>query len=197
MMGYHMSNKLVIWDSAAVPNACILGKHSDIEDPWELYEGVSRAANFPSDFRYNMDPDFPHDTLLVDNLVNTDMSAVVSLRLKQFLEQRGLKKVEYLPVMIMDHRGRLASRDYFIVHPIDPVDCLDYEKSGVRYSEIDPETIQEVKHLVIDESRLDPEREFFRPKGFYQVTFATRALAKAVDEQGFVGIRWVELAKYH
>jgi hypothetical protein len=192
-----MSEKLVIWDSAAVPNACVLGDHSDIEAPWELLEGVPRAVDFPADFHYAMDPDFPHDTLLVDNLINTGMATVVSLRLKRFLEQRGLKKVEYLSVTILDHRGRPASRDYFMVHPIDPVDCLDQVKSGVRYSAIDPETIQEVKRLVIDESRLDPERELFRPKSFYQVTFATRALAKAVDAQGFIGTRWVELANYH
>lgn len=196
-MGDHMSKKLVIWDSAAVPNACVLGRASEIEDPWEILEGVPRAASFPADFSYAMDPDFPHDTLLVDNLINTDMATIVSLRLKQFLEQRGLKKVEYLPVTILDHRGRPASRDYFMVHPIDPVECLDLDKSGVRYSKIDPETIQEVKQLVIDESRLDPERGFFRPKGFYQVTFATRALAEAVDKQGFIGTRWVELANHH
>ena len=47
-MGVHMSKHLVIWDSAAVPNACVLHQHSEIEDPWELVEGVPRAATFPA-----------------------------------------------------------------------------------------------------------------------------------------------------
>jgi len=196
-MGVHMSKHLVIWDSAAVPNACVLHQHSEIEDPWELVEGVPRAATFPADCTYGMHPDFPHDTLLVDNLINTDMLLVISLGLKQFLEARGLKKVEYLPVTILDHRGRPASRDYFIAHPIDPVDCLDVAKSGAQFSAVDPETIQLVKQLVVDESRLDPERELFRPKGFYDVVFVTRALAEAIEQQGFKGTRWVELASYH
>ena len=196
-MGDNMSTKLVIWDSAAVPNACVLKKRSEIEDSWELLDGVSRAANFPSDCTYSMNPDFPHDTLLVDNVINIHSTAVISIRLKQFLESRSLKRVEYLPVTILDHRGRPASRDYFIAHPIEPVDCLDLNKSGARYSAIDPETIQEVKQLVIDESRLDPERELFRPKGYCRVIFATRELAEAIDKQGFTGTRWVEIAAHH
>lgn len=140
-MGVDTSKKLVIWDSAAVPNACVLWKHSEIEDPWELVEGVPRAATFPADCTYAMHPDFLHNTLLVDNLINTDRLVVVSLRLKQFLEARGIKQLEFLPVTIMDLRERPASRDYFIVHPIEHVDCLDLEKSGARFSAIDPETI--------------------------------------------------------
>jgi len=192
-----MSNKLVIWDSASVPNAVVLGDNSEFENPWELRKGVSRINNWPADFHYKMNPDFPHDTLLVDNLINTHSTVVVSPKLRAFLEARGVKKVEYLPVTILDHRGRPASQEYCIVHPIDPVDCLDLAASQPHFSAIDKTTIQRVKKLVVDEARLDPEREFFRAKGFGSVTFATRALAEAVSQAKFVGVRWKELASHH
>jgi hypothetical protein len=191
-MGSDMSN-LLVWDSAVVPNGCVLGEHSELEDSWEFLDGVSRAETFPTDFTYSMHPDFPHDTLLVDNLINTDMMTVVSPALRSFLESWNLTNVEYLPTTILDHRGRPAGRNYCVVHPINPVDCLDLAKSGARFSAIDAETVEEIKQLVVDESRLDPTRRFFRPKGFYRATLVTKDLAAAIDKQGFRGIRWIEL----
>jgi hypothetical protein len=134
---------------------------------------------------------------LVDNLINTHQTIVASPKLRAFLEARGLKKVEYLPVTILDHRGRPASTEYSIVHPIEPIDCLDLAASQPHFSAIDKTTIQRVKKLVIDEAKLDPQRELFRANGFGKVTFASRALAQALDQAKFVGIQWKELADYH
>jgi len=191
-----MSDDFLVWDSAVVPNACCLAKLINVDEQFQLPKGVSRAATFPPDAAFTMDPDFPDDTGLTDNLVNTDRLVIVSARLKAFLESQRLPKVEYLPVAILNHEGRPASREYFIVHPIDLSACVDMQRSGVEWSAIDPTSIDTVTSLAIDETSLDPAVTLFRPKPFYDVVLIRRRLADAIDAQGFSGMRWIELSSY-
>lgn len=191
-----MQSNFVIWALRDVPNACCLDELIGVDDVWELREGVPRAVTFPRNAVYTMDQDFPHDTLLTDNLINTRTLIVASLKLKKFLETRQMQQVEYLPITILDHKGKPASHDYFIIHPINPVDCLDTGQCGAQWSSIDKETIQWLDRLVIDEGKIDPAREIFRLKFFYDVILVSRALAEAIDAEGFTGIRWIELGDY-
>ena len=191
-----MNDDFLIWDSAVVPNACCLAQLVNVDDQFELPKGIPRAATFPSDAAFTMDPDFPNDMLLTDNLVNTDRLVIASARLKTFLESQALQRVEYLPVTILNHKGRSASRDYFIVHPVELDACVDLGASDVEWSIIDPASIDSVTSLVIDEHALDPGVALFRPKPFYDIVLVRRPLAEAIDAQGFSGIRWIELSSY-
>jgi hypothetical protein len=187
---------VVVWKKKAEPHGVVLHELLGVEDTWELLEGVPRAATFPADASFTMHPDFPRHLRFTDALLNTDTLLVASLRLKEFREARAVRFIEYLPVTIVDHRGRPAPPPYFIVHPIEPVDCLDLDACEPEWSRVDPESIQRVKRLAIDERRLDERRDLFRPKSFYDVILASRGLAQAIDAAGFTGVRWVELADY-
>lgn len=186
----------LIWRTETVANALELDELQGVEDEWELNEGVPRANGFPDDARFTADPELPYNTLLVDNLYNIDELIVVSSRLKDFLESRELNRVEYLLVSILNHKGRVAADDYFIVHPIEPVDCIDQALSGAQFSALDDDTISRVDKLVFDESKVDNRRELFRPKFFPSVTLVRRDLAEALDAAGFTGIRLLEIAQF-
>jgi hypothetical protein len=186
----------VIWDSAVVKNAVVLHVLTGVEKEYQLRKGVPRAATFPKDASYAMHPDFPHNTILVDNLVNTGLRIVASKRLKEFLESKDISQVEYLPVTIVNHKGKPASKDYFIVHPIEPVECLDLDKCEPTWGKLDKTSIDKVRHLVIDQERVDGSRQLFRPKQFHYVILARRALAEAIDAAGFTGIKWIELEHF-
>lgn len=189
-------SEFVIWDAAATPHACVLKGLSGVEDEWELDEGVPRLATLTSPASLRMDPERPYHTILEDNVANIHNLLVVSDRLKRFLEQRGLGSVEYLPAVLVDHKGRDVRREYFIVHPIEPVEALDLAASGAAWSEIDPESIDTVEHLVVDETKVDPGRGLFRLRHFHDVTLIRRDLAEALVQEGFTGLRWVELSDY-
>src|SRR5262249_52340497 len=131
-----------------------------------------------------------------DTLLNSHRLVIASARLKRFLESQGLSRVEYLPVTILNHKGRPASRDYFIVHPVDLDACVDVKKSEVEWSAMEPSSIDSVTRLAIDETALDRTVALFRPKPFYDVVLVRRPLAEAIDAQGFSGIRWIELSSY-
>jgi len=187
-----MKSEFLVWEYQDVPHACSLYELKGVERQYELVKGIPRASDFPRDAKYPMNPDFHHDTLLLDNLLNTDNLIVVSNRLKDFLAARPLIKVEYLPVTVLNHKKKPVGTDYFIVHPIELPECLDIDKSEAKWGIISKDLIDEVKQLVIDGSKVEPNREFFKPKPYYYVFVVRRILAEAIDAAGFTGIRWVE-----
>jgi hypothetical protein len=192
-----VESSYVVWAlSKEVKYACVLGDLVGVDRVFELNKGVPRAAGFPSDVQFKMNPDFPNDTVLTDSLINADRLIVGSMRLKKFLESAVPKHMEYLPVTIVDHKGKTASRDYFIVHPVSPVNCLEAEKSGAKYSRIVKGKIQSIERLVIDPGRIDPDRQLWRLDGFFDVVLAHRNLAERITSEGFTGIRWIELSNY-
>lgn len=190
-----MRSPFVLWAYAPVDHAAALYTLEGVSDQYALNVGEPVLANFPDDAYFTMDPDAPYDTLLVDNLDNTDLAIVASPRLKEFLEGYPVAKVEYLPVTIVNHKGRPAAR-YYIVHPLDPVDCLDVPACNAAFGAVDKDNILDLERLVIDAGKVDPRRALFRPKMFYQVIVVRRALAEAVDAAGFTGVRWIELSDF-
>lgn len=192
-----MTSDFLIWSVSDVENAVVLDDVRGIPDPWELDEGVSRAEGFPDDVVCTMDQENPHNTLLVDNLENSDNLIVASRRLKEFLAGRSIEKVEYLPVTVLDHRGRSAAGgDYYIIHTIGPVDCLKVDECGPTWSQLDKDSISFLERFAIDPSKIDDTRRLFRALHYEKATVIRRDLAAAIDEAGFTGIRWVELDDY-
>jgi len=53
-----------------------------------------------------------------------------------------------------------------------------------------------VEKMVLDPSRIDPERELFQVKDLDGFTFATRELADAIKAAKFTSIRWLPIADY-
>jgi len=198
-----MKLNYVIWDTKRVENSVLLDSLQNVERKWELRKGVPRAADFTAEARFQMNLNLPYNTILTDNLRNKNMLIVASQRFKEFFEEWQLDKVEYLPVIIIDHKGKPIHENYFIIHPIHPVSCLNIEKCGADWSSLDEDSIDYVDHLVIDESFIDTatqsitvDRKLFRPKHFDRITFVQRNLAEAIDEAGFTGVEWMEINEY-
>ena len=190
------STDYLIWGRMRVKNAVFLSDLHGIANAYELLYGVPRAEGFPDDAVWDVDEDAPPNGILPDSINNTDRLLACSKRLVECLQASGVAKVEYLPVAIRNQKGRIASKSVFIVHPLDPVDCLDIDKSGVEWSPIATTDIDRVKRLVLDESKLDPVRELFRLAKFPDLVLARRDLAEKIDSAGFTGVRWIELDEY-
>jgi len=187
----------VIWKaSTKIANACVLGDMRGFDAIYHLMSGVSFIESFPPGVEFGMSPDYPDNIVLTDNLINSESLIVGSARLRRFLESRDTSFLEYLPVSIRNHKGRVASKDYFVVNPIVPVDCLDEDASEAEASSIIPGEIEMVQRLVLDPQRVDPAREIFRIARFPEITVVQRKLAEAIDKENFTGIRWLDISEY-
>jgi hypothetical protein len=182
--------------STPINNACWLGPVEKLERSYYLPRGMSLANDFPKGVQFRMDNAFKKATALTDDLKNGSKVKVCSPKLVGFLQARAVKNLEYLPITILDHKGKVASKEYRIVSPVGLQDALDLDASEPKYNPIKKDQIDTVKKIVIDPKRLDPELDVFRLAGFYFPVFVTRALAEAITAQGFVGPYFRELKDY-
>lgn len=191
-----IDDDFLVWRYQSVAGGCSLKDFKGLKKKFRLHDGVPLAADFPGDVAFHMDPRFPHDMLVTDSVLNSDMCLVASERLRKAIEALAPPSVEYLPVAVVDHKGRVTQPPTFIVHPVSPVDCVDRVASEAKASAIDPGSIDSVKRLVIDASRVPPERTLFRLKDLWGVIVARRALAEAIVAGGFSGVEFIAPEAY-
>jgi hypothetical protein len=191
-----MKSNYLVWAQDIVDGACSLSAMKGYEDDWQLLEGISVQDEFPVDARFQMNLDYPKNVKLTDALHNIDMLIVASNRLCALLKDSNLPALEYLTIPIFNHKNRQLTEPYAIVNLLDPVDCLVVDACEPEWGMIVTTSIEYVKQLVIDESRINPDRLLFRPKLFNRVVLAHRKLAAQIDAMGCTGIRWIELADY-
>jgi hypothetical protein len=185
-----------IWQFKSVQYACVLNDFTGFSAKNTLFHGISLTKSFPTDAAFHMDPDFPKNLLLTDNMLNSDSAMVVSAELADALRAQKVSKLEYLPVAIIDHKGKVASKNYSILNPLDLVDCIDREKSEFRPSRILPGEIDKFDKLVLDEARIPEDRPLFRMKGFNDIALASRALVDVLTKGNFTGLGWMPVSKY-
>jgi hypothetical protein len=178
----------VVWETL-MPSGS-LESFTDDEPLWnDLAGGVSVAGRIPADAYYEMDDDDDDDTPLTDTLPNLDDFLVVSRRLADLIVA-GEPHVERYPLAIWDRADREVSRDYVLLHPIDPVDCLDLDRCKPRRRK--DGSISSIDKLVIDADRVPADRKLFRPQHFTDVVLVRRAFAEAITAADITNLRWCE-----
>ena len=189
-MGY------LIWDVDTEGGFCVLTTLQNVDKAYELTRGVSRTLGFPTDASFRMNPEFPKDVQLADNLYNAESMIVVSPALGQAIEQQQPPNIEFLPVTIYNHKGRVASSDYRIVNPLGVVDCIDQNATKVQWNSIDPNLIASCFGLQLDVGRIDPALLLFRLKYLPHVVVVRDDLAETLVGQAFSGLRFVTLDEF-
>ena len=152
-----MTSNYVIWHNRSRKNECQLRDFVGLDNTFPLTSGASLRDHFPNDTTFAMDADQPTHSKLTDSLGNTNRVIVASRRLADFFRQQGVPKVEYLPTTILNHKNRPIDEAYEIVHPVEPVDCLNLDGVAVRYSMILPNKIDELDRIVLFEDKIPAE----------------------------------------
>ena len=174
---------------------CKLKKITGVPDIFEINAGVSRLAGWPDDAAAAMSPKFPKDLGLADSLYGA-IFVVVSAKVHHILEPEGGGRVEFLPLKIHDHKGRLASDEYFVVNPLAIVDCIDETASLAVRDEIDENSIESCAALVLREDAVSAGIVIFRPEHWRSLILIRRALADKLTAAGLTALRFIEPDKY-
>ena len=176
----------LLWSESPVANACTLENVENLHR-FDLPCGVPLQKEWPSDALARMSKSFKKATALTDDLVNSDSIKVCSKRLVDFLKRKKLKNAEYLPLIILDHKGKVASKEYSVVNLVGLQDALDHRASKPTFNLLDPNQIDDVENLIIDVERIDPTLMVFRLKGLFDPVLIEKRLADAILKEGFVG----------
>ncbi|MFT4538696.1 MAG: hypothetical protein ACI841_001387 [Planctomycetota bacterium] len=185
----------VRWANAYHQGFCAITQPDGITKPRQLLEGVSRAADWPDDIQIRMDPEFPKDLELSDNLYGLDM-AVVSMAVKEALEAKQSAGVEFLPVEIMNHKGRSASKDYFILNPLEIVDCIDIDASGIDWNPLNSSKILGCEGLVLKPDSVPADMQIFRPQSWTKVVMIREELSDALAAANLTSMEFLPAVGY-
>lgn len=191
-----MKSNYVIWAHKAINGQCKLVGMKGFPEDWKLQHGKPVADVFPPSVNFSMNPDDPTGVFLTDSLRNIDRLIVASPRLRSLFESNEVQRLEFLQVQVLNHKKRPIDEPYVIVHPTELVDCLVVDACEPRWGAIDPDSINDLMHLVIDESRIPANRLLFRPKLYTKVILVQRNLAEQITAAGLTGVRWIELSNW-
>ena len=182
----------VFWVDQAVPHGCWLGRLSGFEKGYQIRNGVPRAEGWPSDVSLEMSKDFRKYTLTPDCVNSINAATIISERVVEFLREKELPNVEYLPVTILNHKGKAVDTPYFILHPVHLVDCLDVDACQTTFGLMSKKNYEKIGSFVPDESKCDDLPPIMRIAGLSFHVAVHRDLAREIDDAGFTGIGWYE-----
>lgn len=83
----------------------------------QLETGEPVAASWPSPCAVRLDP-YRGGRWLRDVIANGDDLVICSARVTAVIESACRAACEYLPLTILDHKGRIASSDHVLIHPL-------------------------------------------------------------------------------
>ncbi len=185
-----------IWSADPPEGHCTLGP-AFIEAWDEMREGQPVLGKLAGPVEVRMSDDFPDDLVVSDNM-ETSGYIVVSQRLKAHLEAHiGAARLEFLPTTVLNHKGRVAPGEYFVVHPLDIVDCIDLKASKVKWSPLNKARIASCKGLVLTPEALPADMPVFRPRHWSVLLMVSGALAASLEAAGFTGLYFSSASGYN
>ena len=178
--------EFLLWRSDRGDDFCVI-KEPEIEDSWELDDAVPRLEKLSNPVRCRMDPDYPNEIRLSDNLEGGTVP-VISNRTKEILETVVRNRVEYLPAELINHKGRVEPAQYFVLHPLDLVDCIDTEASGVQWNRISPGQISRCKSLVLKPDAIPANFTLFRLKHWGSNIIVREDVTEVLEKADLTGL---------
>src|SRR5688572_25632522 len=152
-MNNRVSQNYFLISPEHVEGGCSVQFMSNQACAWDLSIGKPLADRWPTDLSFSMDPDKPKDIRLLDYISNFEKVVLVSPRLRDWLRAQEVHDLEFLPVAIMDHKGRVASKDYSVVNCIRVVDAVDQQNSKFRWDGLE-EPSMVVRRIVLNDASL-------------------------------------------
>jgi hypothetical protein len=178
--------KFFVWRWVPVENSCQLTYLEGIER-WELHDEKPVAKTLKKDLTLEMNPKRPRNVRLIDAHEDGPF-LVASKRLRELIQAHNPKDIEFLPVTIKNHKNRVASTEYTIVHGAKALDCLDLKKSKPTNHFIEKKKVMQVEQLILDETRIPAGTHMFRVHNFvYPLWIVDQVLRDAIVEAKLEG----------
>lgn len=151
--------------------------------------GIAMGEAYPTGARVRMAPDKP-GIRLPSIVSNTNAFLIVDEPTRSVIEASETGEIEYLPLGIVNHKGRLASDHYFIVNPIGALDCMHLEHSDIEW--LDGEIVDVMTH-VLARKKLSGLPDLFRIRETPRVYVVSDALAAQLNAAGTTNLRLTPL----
>ncbi|AEI63721.1 imm11 family protein [Corallococcus macrosporus] len=158
---------------------------ANVPDYMQLTDGVRLKGSIPESTTFTLSEE--GGDMLCDFVENTSGTLIVSTRAREALEAEGITgdDFEYLPVTLKDKRGRALKSRFYIVNPLQKVECMDRERS--KFSAYEDEILS-VQRLVVRQEQVPAESKLFRLGEQPRVIVIRSDLVKRIQEAQLTGL---------
>ncbi|WP_426756051.1 imm11 family protein [Myxococcus sp. Y35] len=157
----------------------------NVPDYRKLTKGFRLKGSIPESTTFTLSEE--GGDMLCDFVENTSGTLIVSTRAREALEAEGVTgdDFEYLPVTLKDKRGRALKSRFYIVNPLQKVECMDRERS--KFSAYEDEVLS-VQRLVVRQEKVPAELKLFRLGEWPQVIVIRSDLVQRLQEAQLTGL---------
>lgn len=144
------------------PRYCLLMDDPRVHPkPFRLTKGIRTDNECQPGAKYPMSRE--HPGMGVPDCVNNAFGLfMISAKLKALLEAEAGLEAEFIPIVILNHKGRVASNEHVIANPIGSIDCVNAKATVGSKSDLPPGTYHSIAKLVLDPERIPADRRLFR-----------------------------------
>jgi hypothetical protein len=154
-----------------------------------FFEAQPLAPVFPNPASMRFSKGFPKELKVLDSVASDLSVPIVSARLKAVLDQVAPGECEFLPVVLLDHKGKVASPDHAILNPLRTADLIDMKLSKYRTTSFEPDQIATVYELHVLPAQVDPAVHIFRAATMQEQIFIDEVVHDAFERAQLTGLR--------
>ncbi len=159
-----------------------------------LNKGIPAEKWFPQNVIFKMSME--SGIRVADVFPNTLMKKIISIKIKNVLEENSVSKCEFLPIKIENHKGRLVEEQFFIANFLESIPCLDQENSEFVIDALDKTQMDHISRLFLDENKIPENIDLFRLSEMNTLILIREDLKLKLEEAELTGLNFIELEEY-
>jgi len=129
---------------------------------------------------------------MTDNLLAPGTRGLLfSSRLRQLLKKTGVGNIDYYPVRIFGAKKELLTKDYKLANLTALIPCVDFATSDLEMHPDDPDSIEAINSLTLNESRIKGAL-MFRLKEHSQIIVVHEKIKTACEAERMSGVQFFE-----
>jgi hypothetical protein len=122
---------------------------------------------------------------------NSSFFLIVDSKTAEIIQQLTPDGIRYYPFTLINHKGRVHSRDYVFVNPLGAGDYLNIQKSDVSYDK--KGNIKVIRKEILDEKKLKAAPNLFRMKPIPRYHYILEPLKVALEKAGTTNLHLNEV----
>ncbi|MFP2926890.1 imm11 family protein [Pyxidicoccus sp. 3LG] len=159
-----------------------------VSNDWQMTEGVPLRNSLREAATLRLASG--RGDMLCDFVPNLSMALILSEPAVELLRAEGVaadEVIEYLPITLLDKRGRPTRVRYYLVNPLLKVACMDAKASEFLKSS-GGEKVLSVERLVLEQERIPSDAKLFRLDECTEVIVIRSDLVQRIQEAGLTGL---------
>ncbi|NTX60212.1 hypothetical protein HUA74_06025 [Myxococcus sp. CA051A] len=167
---------------------CVIDQYPrDMPCIWQPTEGVPTRHLYPAALDFHMSRRMG-GKVVTDCLRNTLGYLFVSARFRHVLESSAGVDIEYLPLRLINHKGRRQPGEFFIANVLGTLDCMDMQRSEYEPSALRKGEVFGLRKLELEVGRIEPSRNMFRLTTMPRLILVRQELVRAMEQAALTGV---------